>query len=156
MTRSKKRGLVCAIAVVAALVGATPAIGDDANPTVPWPHSQCRRLTVHRQARSVLFHSVTVRIQLVTSVCYNGQVITYAGETCNVVRQDTYTVIVDQCSTSHYYYQVNGYPTSGYYSQANFNVHNCFFIRLGCWKSKNVTLGIYVNMVGQFVKDDGR
>ena len=157
MRANQRRVLICAVATaIAALLWVMPAIGDDSSPPVPWPQSVCNRLTVQRQAKSILFHSVTIRIQLITSVCYNGQVITYAGETCRVLRQDTWTIIVDQCSTSNYYYPVTDDPHSGYYSQATFTVSNCFFIKLGCFRSKSVTLGIYVDMVGQYVKDDGR
>lgn len=121
---------------------------------------KCQRLTVARQGpKSVVFHSNLFTIQMVTSVCYNGQAVQSEGTVCNILQQDHFTILISPCSTSDYYYQLDlnppSDPHSGYYSQASFVISNCFW-RYACWESSTFTLGLYVNMNGQYTINDGR
>jgi hypothetical protein len=119
----------------------------------------CRLYSDTRSAKSILFHTTTVAIELDTSVCFNGTEFAQAEEDCKVAYSDPLTVTVDPCITSHYYY---GWapagqqdPKGGYHSQATFVVRNCVF-HWGCWSSANVTLELFITADGQYVKLDGR
>jgi hypothetical protein len=121
---------------------------------------KCQLFTVTSPAKlSVLLQSVLFQIQIHVSDCWNGQVVVWEGTTCDVVQQDHFAIQMTPCSISGYYYQLNvnppSDPHSAYYAQAAFVISNCFW-RLACWSSTTAKLGLYVNMNGQYVIDDGR
>lgn len=119
----------------------------------------CRMYSATRSAKSILFHSTVVTIELDTSVCFNGTEFVLTGETCKVAYQDPVTITVDPCITANDFY---GWapsgpqdPKGGYHSQATFMVRNCLF-HWGCWSSTTVTLELFIAANGQYVKLDGR
>jgi hypothetical protein len=121
---------------------------------------KCQRFTVTRPVqKSVFFSSVLYHIDLVASVCWNGQIVQSEGTVCNVLEQDHFTIQISPCSTVGYYYQLTSNPPSdphsAYRAQASFVISNCFW-RYACWATTTITLGLYVNMNGQYVPDDGR
>lgn len=142
---------LCTAAVAQAHVSSLSSTDD------PWT---CHRFIVTRPPqKSVLFNSNLFAIQMVVSACYNGQEVQTEGTTCDVLQQDHFTIQISPCSTSGYYYQLNvnppSDPHSGYYAQSSFTISNCFW-KYACWSSTEVSLGLYLNMNGQFVANDGR